>query len=74
MVKSSVYRVFARDRGYFLPMKPEEVAETLEFLHKRALHSLKLYSEMKRMPLGELIGQMQLKLMEEDYEVDQATG
>ena len=51
-------------RGYFYPATREEMEETLDFLHKRSLHSLRLESQMRRIALPELMGQLQLEFTE----------
>jgi len=46
--------------GYFVPVTPEELEESCEFLEHRALHSLRLLSRMKKVALPELLGQLRL--------------
>lgn len=44
--------------GYFMPVTPEELQETCEFLEHRAMHSLRKLSRMKKVALPVLLGQM----------------
>ena len=68
--------------GYFYPVSQEEIEETCEYLHKRSLHSLRLESQMRRISLPALMGQLQLEfteaaepeLREESAGADQAAG
>ena len=46
--------------GYYIAGTAEELEETCEFLHKRALRSLFLASRMRKIPLVDLIGQLKL--------------
>ncbi|MGA0610535.1 HTH domain-containing protein [Caldimonas sp. KR1-144] len=46
--------------GYFVPVTPDELEESCEFLEHRALHSLRLLSRMKKVALPELLGQLRL--------------
>ncbi len=46
--------------GYFVPLTPEELQETCEFLEHRALHSLRKLSRMKKVALPTLLGQLML--------------
>lgn len=46
--------------GYFVPVTPEELAESCAFLEHRALHSLRLLSRMKRVSMPALLGQLKL--------------
>lgn len=52
--------------GYFYPVNQEEFEEFCEFLTKRSMKTLRLLSQMRRISLPALIGQMQLELTEED--------
>lgn len=44
--------------GYYIAANPEELERTCEFLRHRALHSLRLESRLRRIPLPDLIGQL----------------
>lgn len=46
--------------GYFVPVTPEELAESCAFLEHRALHSLRLLSRMKKVSMPALLGQLNL--------------
>jgi biotin operon repressor len=46
--------------GYFMPVTPQELQETCEFLEHRALHSLRKLSRMKQVALPVLLGQLAL--------------
>lgn len=46
--------------GYFMPVTPEELEASCEFLHSRALKSLRLLSRMKKVALPLLLGQLLL--------------
>lgn len=48
--------------GYYIAETPEELQSTCDFLRSRALHSLFLESRLRKQPLAQLIGQMQLDL------------
>lgn len=48
------------ESGYFVPVTPEELQESCEFLEHRALHSLRLLSRMRQVSLPELLGQLKL--------------
>lgn len=45
--------------GYFMAATPAELEETCAFLRSRAMHSLHLESQLRRIPLVDLLGQMQ---------------
>lgn len=47
--------------GYFIAETPAEVEEAVAFLHSRAMHSLRLIAQIKRISLPTLMGQMNLK-------------
>ena len=49
------------ETGYFIAATAEELEETCGFLRERALHSLKLESQMRHVPLPDLLGQLRLK-------------
>lgn len=46
--------------GYFIPITPEELQQSCEFLEHRALKSLLLMSRMKKVSLPTLLGQLML--------------
>lgn len=46
--------------GYFLAVTPDELRESCEFLHQRALHSLLLASRIQNVSLPDLLGQLKL--------------
>lgn len=48
------------DSGYFVPVTPEELQETCVFLQHRAMHSLRKLSQMKKVALPTLLGQLML--------------
>lgn len=47
--------------GYFIAANPEELEATCAFLRSRAMHSLKLESTLRHVPLTDLLGQLRLK-------------
>lgn len=47
--------------GYYIAATAEELEETCQFLHTRAMHSLHLEAQLRKMPLPDLIGQMHLR-------------
>lgn len=46
--------------GYYVPVTPEELAQSCAFLEHRALHSLRLLSRMKHVSMPALLGQLKL--------------
>jgi biotin operon repressor len=46
--------------GYFIAATGEDVENTCAFLRSRAMHSLMLESRLRKLTLGELLGQMRL--------------
>jgi biotin operon repressor len=46
--------------GYYMAVTPEELQETCSFLEHRALHSLRRLSQMKKVSLPTLLGQLML--------------
>jgi len=46
--------------GYYIAQTADELEATCRFLRDRAMHSLRLESRMRRVSLGELLGQMKL--------------
>lgn len=47
--------------GYFIAANSEELETTCAFLRSRAMHSLKLESTLRHVPLTDLLGQLRLK-------------
>lgn len=47
--------------GYYIASTPDELEETCQFLHNRALRSLMLESRLRKMALEDLVGQMRLR-------------
>jgi len=50
------------EAGYFIPSQPGEALEATATLHKAALSLLKRESVLRRISVGELLGQMALEL------------
>lgn len=48
--------------GYYLAVTQKEIDETITYLHGRAMCSLHQIAAMKRVSVGELLGQMRLQL------------
>ena len=48
------------ETGYFLAVTPEELGESCKFLHNRAMKSLRLASQMQKISLPDLFGQLLL--------------
>lgn len=48
--------------GYFLAQTAEELDMACAFLRSRALHSLALESKLRKVPLPDLVGQLQMNL------------
>lgn len=46
--------------GYYIAATAEELEETCQFLRNRAMHSLTLESRLRKTPLVELLGQLNL--------------
>lgn len=46
--------------GYYIAKTPEELERSCAFLRARAMHSLKLESRLRRIPLQDLIGQLKI--------------
>lgn len=44
--------------GYYIASTPAELEETCVFLRNRAMHSLRLESRLRHIPLPDLIGQL----------------
>lgn len=47
--------------GYYIAATAEELEATCQFLHHRALSSLRLESRLRNVPLPELLGQLTLE-------------
>jgi len=47
--------------GYFIASNEAELVETCEFLYSRAMHSLRVISILRQVPLPDLRGQLRLK-------------
>ena len=48
--------------GYYYAANQDELQHTCDFLRGRAMHSLALESKLRRIPLPDLIGQLQLPI------------
>lgn len=46
--------------GYYIAANAAELEESCQFLRGRAMHSLKLESRLRKIPLPDLIGQLHL--------------
>lgn len=46
--------------GYYIAASAAELQATCEFLHGRAMHSLTLEANLKRIPLADLLGQLHI--------------
>lgn len=49
------------DTGYYIAETAAELEESCEFLRSRALHSLRMEAQLRRIPLPELLGQLHLE-------------
>lgn len=47
--------------GYYMAQTPDELLQSCAFLEHRAMHSLRKLSQMKRVSLQVLLGQLMLK-------------
>ena len=47
--------------GYFIAANAQELEETCQFLRSRAMHSLILEAQLRKVPLPDLLGQMKLR-------------
>ena len=47
--------------GYYIAKSAEELERTCEYLRSRAMHSLRMESRLRKIPLPDLIGQLHLK-------------
>lgn len=48
------------ETGYFVAQTPDELLESCEFLRSRAMHSLRMEAQLRRIPLPDLLGQLHL--------------
>lgn len=48
-------------RGYFIADTAEELEATIQYLHSRAMKSLRQISAMKRVSMPDLLGQMRFR-------------
>jgi biotin operon repressor len=48
------------ETGYYVAQTAEELEESCEFLRSRAMHSLRMEAQLRRMPLPDLLGQLHL--------------
>lgn len=49
------------ETGYFIASNADELDECCAFLRSRALHSLRIESRLRKVPLVDLLGQLRLK-------------
>ncbi|MGC4076259.1 MAG: HTH domain-containing protein [Rubrivivax sp.] len=49
------------ETGYFIAETPDELEESCQFLRSRALHSLRIEAQLRRIPLPDLLGQLRLE-------------
>jgi hypothetical protein len=54
-------RVRPPSTGYYVAKSADELEKTCEYLRSRAMHSLRLESRLRKIPLPDLIGQLRLK-------------
>jgi len=48
--------------GYYMAVSKKDLEETLKFLHTRALHSLGLEAQLRKISLEDLAGQLALEV------------
>lgn len=48
------------DTGYYIAQTPDEIEECCRFLRSRAMKSLHLEAQLRRIPLPDLLGQLHL--------------
>ena len=48
------------ETGYYIATEPDEIERCCAFLRSRAMHSLRLEAQLRRIPLPDLIGQLHL--------------
>lgn len=46
--------------GYYIAQTAEELQQCCTFLRSRAMHSLRIEAQLRRMPLADLLGQLHL--------------
>lgn len=46
--------------GYYIAETPEELEETCRFIRSRSMHGLRMESQMRKIPLQDLIGQLHI--------------
>lgn len=46
--------------GYYIAATAEELEETCQFIRRRSLHGLRMESQMRKIPLTDLLGQLHL--------------
>jgi DNA-binding transcriptional ArsR family regulator len=46
--------------GYYIAATAEELEETCRFIRRRSLHGLRMESQMRKIPLTDLLGQLHL--------------
>ncbi len=49
------------DTGYYIAETAAELEESCEFLRSRAMHSLRMEAQLRRIPLPDLLGQLHLE-------------
>jgi GNAT superfamily N-acetyltransferase len=48
------------ETGYYVALTAAELEESCEFLRSRAMHSLRIEAQLRRIPLQDLLGQLHL--------------
>lgn len=48
------------ETGYYVAQTAQELEESCEFLRSRAMHSLRMEAQLRRLPLPDLLGQLRL--------------
>lgn len=48
------------ETGYYIAQTADELEESCEFLRSRAMHSLRMEAQLRRIPLPDLLGQLHL--------------
>lgn len=48
------------ETGYYVAQTAEELQESCEFLRSRAMHSLRMEAQLRRIPLQDLVGHLRL--------------
>lgn len=49
------------ETGYYIAQTAAELEESCDFLRSRALHSLRMEAQLRRIPLPDLLGQLHLE-------------